>query len=120
MVIKEKEKMRKLLVMLLAFVALSAKAQTREMYPADRTNRIFLSGLSSGITYSVSYALINSNRMGRKNHLYPVLITMGTNIALGALSYAIDNTNAVNKRQNITGWFGGSIVTVTLLRIGLN
>jgi hypothetical protein len=120
MVIKEEEKMKKLLVMLLAFVALGAKAQTREMYPADRTNRIFLSGLTSGITYSVSYALINSNRMGRKNHLYPILITMGTNIALGALSYTIDNTNAVNKRQNITGWVGGSVVTITLLRIGLN
>jgi hypothetical protein len=45
---------------------------------------------------------------------------MGTNIALGALSYIIDNTNAVNKRQNITGWVGGSVVTITLLRIGLN
>ena len=105
--------------MLLAFVALSAKAQTRVMYPADRCNRIFLSGLTSGITYSVSYSLLNNN-VGYKKHLYPILITMGTNIALGALSYAIDNTNAVNKRQNITGWFGGSIVTVTLLRIGLN
>ena len=111
--------MKKLLVMLLAFVALSAKAQTRVMYPADRCNRIFLSGLTSGITYSVSYSLLNNN-VGYKKHLYPILITMGTNIALGALSYAIDNTNAVNKRQNITGWFGGSIVTVTLLRIGLN
>ena len=111
--------MKKLLVMLLVFMALSAKAQTREMYPADRCNRIFVSGLTSGITYSVSYTLFNNN-VGYKKHLYPILVTMGTNIALGALSYAIDNTNAVNKRQNITGWFGGSIVTVTLLRIGLN
>ena len=111
--------MKRLLVILLAFVALSAKAQTREMYPADRCNRIFVSGLTSGITYSVSYSLLNNN-VGYKKHLYPILVTMGTNIALGALSYAIDNTNAVNKRQNITGWFGGSIVTVTLLRIGLN
>lgn len=105
--------------MLLAFGALSAKAQTRVMYPADRCNRIFVSGLTSGITYSVSYSLFNNN-VGYKKHLYPVLVTMGTNIALGALSYAFDNTRAVNKRQNITGWFGGSIVTVTLLRIGLN
>lgn len=112
--------MKKFLVILLCLLALGAKAQTRVMYPEDRTNRIFLSGLTSGITYSVSYALINSDRVGRKNHLYPILITMGTNIALGTLSYAIDNTNAVNKRQNIIGWVGGSIVTVTLLRIGLN
>ena len=111
--------MKKLLVMLLGLVALKASAQTREMYPADRCNRIFLSGLTSGITYSVSYTLFNNN-VGYKKHLYPILVTMGTNIALGALSYAIDNTNAVNKRQNITGWVGGSIVTITLLRIGLN
>ena len=112
--------MKHFLVILLCLFALGVKAQTREMYPADRTNRIFLSGLTTGITYSVSYALINSNRVGKKNHLYPIMITMGTNVALGALSYAIDRTNAVNRRQNITGWFGGCVVTVTLLRIGLN
>ena len=111
--------MKKLLVILLAFMALGAKAQTRVMYPEDRTNRIFLSGLTSGITYAVSYGLLNPYE-GNKKHLYPILITMGTNIALGALSYAMDNTSAVNKRQNITGWIGGSIVTITLLRIGLN
>ena len=48
------------------------------------------------------------------------MITMGANIALGALSYAIDNTNKVNRRQNITAWFGGSVVTVAVIRIGLN
>lgn len=109
--------MKRLLLSLFLLVCLSAKAQV--MYPADRCNRIFVSGLTSGITYSVSYSLFNNN-VGYKKHLYPVLVTMGTNIALGALSYAFDNTRAVNKRQNITGWFGGSIVTVTLLRIGLN
>ena len=111
--------MKKLLIILLTLISLNLSAQTREMYPADRCNRVFFSGLSSAITYSVSYGLLNEN-FGRKKHLYPMMITVGTNIALGALSYAIDNTNAVNKRQNITGWFGGSIVTVTLLRIGLN
>lgn len=111
--------MKRFLVILLCFLALNAKGQTRVMYPADRCNRIFVSGLTTGITYSVSYALFNQYE-GRKKHLYPILVTMGTNMALGALSYAFDNTRAVNKRQNITGWFGGSIVTVTLLRIGLN
>jgi len=111
--------MKHLLIGLLLLVCGGAKAQTRVMYPEDRTNRIFLSGLTSGITYAVSYGLLNPYE-GNKKHLYPILITMGTNLALGALSYAMDNTNAVNKRQNMVGWFGGSIVTVTIIRIGLN
>jgi len=119
MVTKKEEKMKKLLVIIMLLVCGGVKAQTRVMYPEDRTNRIFLSGLTSGITYAVSYSLMNQNE-GYKKHLYPVLITMGTNLALGALSYAMDNTNTVNKRQNMVGWFGGSIVTVTILRIGLN
>ena len=111
--------MKKLLIILLCLVASKLGAQTREMYPADRTNRMFLSGLSSGITYGLSYSLLNHN-VGYKKHLYPIMITMGANIALGALSYAIDNTNRVNRRQNITAWFGGSVVTIAVIRIGLN
>ena len=45
---------------------------------------------------------------------------MAVNVCLGGLSYALDNTNSVNKRQNLTAWFGGSIVSVTIIRIGLN
>ena len=100
-------------------MGVALKAQTRVMYPADRCNRIFLSGLSSGITYSVSYSLMNQNE-GYKKHLYPILTTMGVNVCLGALAYLVDNSSPVNKRQNVTAWFGGSIVTVTILRIGLN
>ena len=111
--------MKKLLVILLCLVVLKTNAQTREIYPADRCNRIFVSGLTSGITYGLSYSLLNHN-VGYKKHLYPIMITMGANIALGALSYAIDNTNKVNRRQNITAWFGGSVVTVAVIRIGLN
>lgn len=89
------------------------------MYPADRCNKVFISGLTSGITYGLSYSLLNHN-VGYKKHLYPILITMGSNIALGALSYAVDRTSSVNRRQNVTAWFSGSIITVTILRIGLN
>ena len=109
---------KKLLVVLLSLIALKASAQTRVMYPADRCNRIFISGLTTGITYSASYALMNQKYVKRK-HLYPILTTVGVNMALGAVSYAFDRSSQVNKRQNITGWFGGTIVTVTLLRIGL-
>ena len=111
--------MKHLLIGLLLLVCGGAKAQTRVMYPADRCNRVFVSGLTSGITYALSYSLMNQNE-GYKKHLYPILTTMGVNVCLGALSYVIDNTSAVNKRQNVTAWFGGSIVTVTILRIGLN
>lgn len=111
--------MKQFLVILLCLVASKLGAQTREMYPADRCNRIFISGLTSGITYGLSYSLLNHN-VGYKKHLYPIMITMGANVALGALSYAIDNTNRVNRRQNITAWFGGSVVTIAVIRIGLN
>ena len=111
--------MKKLLIILLTLISLNLSAQTREMYPADRCNRVFFSGLSSAITYSVSYGLLNEN-FGRKKHLYPMMITVGTNIALGALTYALDRSSQVNKRQNITAWFGGSIVTIAVIRIGLN
>jgi len=107
------------LLILLCLTGLALKAQTREMYPTDRCNKIFISGLTSGITYGVSYSLLNHN-VGYKKHLYPILITMGSNIALGALSYAVDRTSSVNRRQNVTAWFSGSIITVTILRIGLN
>jgi len=49
-----------------------------------------------------------------------MMITLGTNIALGGLTYALDKSSQVNKRQNITAWFGGSIVTIAVIRIGLN
>ena len=111
--------MKKLIVLLLTLIALNVNAQTREMYPTDRCNRVFFSGLSSAITYSVSYGLLNENG-GRKKHLYPMMITVGTNIALGALTYALDKSGQVNRRQNITAWFGGSIVTIAVIRIGLN
>lgn len=111
--------MKKILVLLFTLISLKLSAQTREMYPADRTNRVFFSGLSSAITYSISYGLLNEN-VGRKKHLYPMMITVGTNIALGALTYALDKSSQVNKRQNITAWFGGSIVTIAVIRIGLN
>lgn len=111
--------MKQLLVVLLLLVCGGAKAQTRVMYPEDRTNRIFLSGLTSGITYAVSYGLLNPYE-GNKKHLYPILTTVGVNMVLGALSYAMDNTSVVNKRQNMVGWFGGSMVTITIIRIGLN
>ena len=110
---------KKLLVVLLSLIALKASAQTRVMYPADRTNRIFISGLVTGITYTTSYALLNKTYKKRK-HLYPILATVGVNMAVGALSYAIDNSSRVNKRQNITGWIGGSVVTIATIRIGLN
>ena len=113
---------KKLLVVLLSLIALKASAQTstqtRVMYPADRCNRIFISGLTTGITYSVSYALFNQKYVKRK-HLYPILTTVGVNMALGAVSYAFDRSSQVNKRQNITGWFGGTVVTIAVLRIGL-
>ena len=109
---------KKLLVVLLSLIALKASAQTRVMYPADRCNRIFISGLTTGITYSASYALMNQTYKKRK-HLYPILTTVGVNMAVGALSYALDNSSRVNKRQNITGWIGGSVVTIAVLRIGL-
>ena len=111
--------MKNILIILLCLFVVKANGQTREMYPADRCNRVFVSGLTSGITYGLSYSLLNHN-IGYKKHLYPIMITMGANIALGALSYAIDNTNRVNKRQNITAWFGGSVVTIAVIRIGLN
>ena len=111
--------MKHFLVILLCLVASKLGAQTREMYPADRCNRIFISGLTSGITYGLSYSLLNHN-VGYKKHLYPIMITMGANVALGALSYIVDNTNKVNRRQNITAWFGGSVITVAVIRIGLN
>ena len=109
---------KKLLIVLLSLIALKASAQTRVMYPADRCNRIFISGLTTGITYSVSYALFNQKYVKRK-HLYPILTTVGVNMALGAVSYAFDRSSQVNKHQNITGWFGGTVVTIAVLRIGL-
>ena len=113
---------KKLLIVLLSLIALKASAQTstqtRVMYPADRCNRIFISGLTTGITYSVSYALFNQKYVKRK-HLYPILTTVGVNMALGAVSYAFDRSSQVNKRQNITGWFGGTVVTIAVIRIGL-
>ena len=115
-------KVKNFLVTLLCLIALKTNAQiptqTRVMYPTDRCNRIFISGLTTGITYSVSYALMNQKHVKRK-HLYPILTTVGVNMALGALSYVIDNSSRVNKRQNITGWVGGSVVTIAVLRIGL-
>ena len=110
---------KKLLVALLCLIALKASAQTRVMYPADRTNRIFISGLTTGITYSASYALMNQKYVKRK-HLYPILTTVGVNMALGAVSYAFDRSSQVNRRQNITGWLGGCVVTIAVIRIGLN
>ena len=113
---------KKLLIVLLSLIALKASAQTstqtRVMYPADRCNRIFISGLTTGITYSASYALMNQKYVKRK-HLYPILTTVGVNMALGAVSYAFDRSSQVNKRQNITGWFGGTVVTIAVIRIGL-
>lgn len=105
-----------LFILLVSFV--TAKSQT-PLYPADRCNRVFLSGLSSAITYSICFPLMNQHK-GLKKHLYPLITTMGVNVCLGSLSYFVDRSNSVNKRQNITAWFGGSIVTVTILRIGLN
>ena len=114
---------KKLLIVLLSLIALKASAQTstqtRVMYPADRCNRIFISGLTTGITYSVSYALFNQKYVKRK-HLYPILTTVGVNMALGAVSYAFDRSSQVNRRQNITGWLGGCVVTIAVIRIGLN
>ena len=110
---------KKLLVVLLSLIALKASAQTRVMYPADRCNRIFISGLTTGITYSASYALLNQKYVKRK-HLYPILTTVGVNMALGAVSYAFDRSSQVNRRQNITGWLGGCVVTIAVIRIGLN
>ena len=112
--------MKRILLLFILLVSLvTAKAQTRVMYPADRCNRIFISGLTSGITYGISYSLLNHN-VGYKKHLYPILITVGTNMALGAVSYAFDRSSQVNKRQNITGWLGGCVVTIAVIRIGLN
>ena len=110
---------KKLLIVLLSLIALKASAQTRVMYPADRCNRIFISGLTTGITYSASYALMNQKYVKRK-HLYPILTTVGVNMALGAVSYAFDRSSQVNRRQNITGWLGGCVVTIAVIRIGLN
>ena len=110
--------MKYLLILLLSLFANSAKSQT-PLYPEDRTNRVFVSGLSSAITYTVSYALFN-NQKPIKKHLYPIITTMGVNVCLGGLSYLVDKSAPINKRQNITAWFGGSIVTVTILRIGIN
>ena len=112
--------MKNLLLILFLVLTSFVKGQDmRPMYPADRTNRVFLSGLSSAITYSICFPLMNQ-RDGLKKHLYPLITTMGVNVCLGSLSYFVDRSNSVNKRQNITAWFGGSIVTVTILRIGLN
>ena len=115
-------KVKNFLVTLLCLIALKTNAQvptqTRVMYPADRCNRIFISGLTTGITYSVSYALMNQKHVKRK-HLYPILTTVGVNMALGAVSYAFDRSSQVNKRQNITGWLGGCVVTIAVVRIGL-
>ena len=110
---------KKLLIVLLSLIALKASAQTRVMYPADRCNRIFISGLTTGITYSASYALMNQKYVKRK-HLYPILTTVGVNMALGVVSYAFDRSSQVNRRQNITGWLGGCVVTIAVIRIGLN
>ena len=47
-------KVKNFLVTLLCLIALKTSAQTstqtRVMYPADRCNRIFISGLTTGIT----------------------------------------------------------------------
>lgn len=105
--------------MLLLVSFATAKSQTRVLYPEDRTNRIFLSALSSGITYATTYALFNRNNPKPK-HGYPILATIGVNMALGAISYSFDKTSNLNKRQNVVGWIGGSLVTITIIRIGLN
>jgi hypothetical protein len=107
-----------LLMLLVSFATVKSQSQP-VMYPEDRTNRVFLSSLSSSITYGVSFALMNQHD-GYKKHLYPILTTMGVNVCLGGLSYLLDPSGSVNKRQNLTAWFGGSIVSVTILRIGLN
>lgn len=111
--------MKKLLLLILSTIALTVFAQNPVLYPEDRCNRVFYSGISSAITYSASYSLFNSSKV-KKNHLYPLVTSLCVNLALGGLSYLVDNTNKINKRQNITAWFGGSLVTITILRIGLN
>ena len=111
--------MKKVLFLLLCLMAVKVTAQSRVMYPADRCNRIFVSGLTSAITYSVSYSLFN-NQVGYKKHLYPIITTIGVNTMLGAVSMAFDKSSAVNKRQNITGWFASNVVTIMVIRIGLN
>ena len=112
--------MKRLLLLFLLLVSFATvKSQSAVLYPADRCNRVFFSGLSSAITYGVAYPLF-SQKFVKKKHLYPLLTTMAVNVCLGGLSYALDNTNSVNKRQNLTAWFGGGIVSVTIVKIGLN
>ena len=112
--------MRKLLLLLLCLLSIQGKAQTqRVLWPEDRANRLFISGLLTGVVYSTTLSLTNQNSP-RTKHLPAVCVSLGASAVGGYLSYLSDKSSRTNQRQNLTAWFGSCVGTMIIIRIGLN
>jgi hypothetical protein len=111
--------MKKIIVMImLGLIAVKAQSQ-HVMYPEQRTNMCFMGGFTSALTYTVAYAAFNTGA-DKHEHRKPAIIASGVSLLTTAMVYTLNSKNPVNRRQDATAWLAPCMVSITLLRIGIN
>jgi hypothetical protein len=110
---------KKIVMIMLGLMALKAQSQ-HVMYPVQRTNMCFAGAFTSALTYTLAYSAFNANGVDKHEHRKPAMIAAGVSILTTAMVYQFNKSNQVNRRQDATAWLAPCMVSITLLRIGIN
>ena len=111
--------MKRLLLIALATIALTAQAQTTERphwygYPQDRQ----VSALAGGLTAAIFYSTARAARP-EEPKIKAMAVSMGTTLATSLAMYAMNGSTAVERRQNFTASLVSGITITLTFSLGI-
>lgn len=112
--------MKKIVMIMLGLIALKAQSQQHVMYPEKRTNMCFAGAFTSALTYTIAYTAFNKYSADKHEHRKPAMVAAGVSLLTTAMVYSLNKQNSINRRQDATAWLAPCVVSITLLRIGIN
>jgi hypothetical protein len=80
----------------------------------------FAGAFTSALTYTIAYTAFNKSNADKHEHRKPAMVAAGVSLLTTAMVYQFNKSNQVNRRQDATAWLAPCVVSITLLRIGLN